>query len=111
MNKNNFVKQSSEQFYIYASILNNQAADETVGLADSSVVIVDKDDTVVTNDIKVVDSAAIADDPKGSYTDNAYKIGIKAGTAAASPYKITFLLDTSSNNIYEVDVQMIVREI
>jgi len=40
-----------------------------------------------------------------------YQIGVRAGTAAGSPYKITFLLDTNKNNVYEVDVQMTVREI
>jgi len=111
MNKNNFVKQPNEQFYISGSILNNQASDEKIELAGSSAVITDEDGVDVTTDLKVISSDAISDDPKGDYVDNMYQIGVQAGTAAGSPYKITFLLDTNKNNVYEVDVQMTVREI
>lgn len=104
-----FVKQSSETFYVYGSILRVQDADEVIILGSSSVTAVDDDGTDVTSTILVSGSEALSADPDGSYVDNALRVRVRAGVATGSPYKLTFLMVTNKGNTYEVDAQMVVR--
>ena len=106
---NNFFKQPSEEFFIYGSILNIQKDNEVV-LDTSSVAVEDKDGTDVSSTIIMTGSEGLYSDPDGDYVNNAWRVGIQGGVAASSPYKITFLLDTNLNNVYEIDVVMSIRE-
>jgi len=105
-----FIKQPSEEFPVWGSILDVQEASETVVLAASTVVAIDKDGNDVTS--SVLDSAtkALGSDPDGSYTDNMLGVKVQNGTEEASPYKITFEMHTSAGNIWEKDVRMKIKE-
>lgn len=110
MASKSFRKQPNEIFPIYGSILLNQGSGETVDLAESTITVVDKDGTDVTATILDITSKQIFTDPDGNYPNNAVAVVVRAGTAAASPYKITFLLVTSTGNTWEVDVKMAVYD-
>ena len=104
-----FVKQPSETFPIYGSILHNQESDELVVAASSSVSAVDKDGTDATATVLDESSKQVYTDPGGSYTSNALAIRVRAGTVTAAPYKITFTLVTTKGNTYELDVKMAIH--
>jgi len=103
-------KQNYEAFFIAGSILNNQEADEVVELASSSVTAEDKDGTDKSTEILVQASKKLADDPNGSYSDNALAIQCKAGIEGESMYKVTFYMETNKGNKWEVDMNIKVKE-
>ena len=96
-------KQPDESFPIYADFVNVLATSEDLDILGSTVTVVDKDGTDVTTDMVIGLSV---------YDDTKLKTQLKAyGTAAASPYKVTFLAATSLDNIYEVDGRIRVVEL
>ncbi len=100
-----FIKQTTEKFYIYGGITNVILTDDTIVIGSCSVVALDNADTVVTATILDTDTLAVYDTTK-------VKVKLKAaGTEALSPYKITFIIVTSSGESYEVDVFMTIDNI
>lgn len=104
-----FEKQSRESFPIYGSIINVQEATETVDLASSTVIAMDKDGKDAGEVINQ-STKALANDPDGSYSDNMLGIKVRDGSQSRSPYYITFIMVTSAANKYEVDVKMKIKE-
>ncbi|MDY6957797.1 MAG: hypothetical protein SVK08_01435 [Halobacteriota archaeon] len=102
MSTNYFSKQNYETFTVAANFTNVMNSDETIVLASSDVVAEDKDgndvsDTVLVSGSKAVDGFNL-------------KIRVQAGTAASSPYKITYKAVTNVGEQYEVDQFMEVEE-
>ena len=106
-----FEKQSWEKFPIWGSILNVQDASETVVLATSKVIAMDKDGREMDEVVLDQSSKVLGDDPDGSYTDNMLGIKVRAGSKLESPYYITFKMITTAGNQWEVDVKMVVKDI
>ena len=103
-------KQPYEAFYISGSIYNVAASGETVDDSNSSVVAEDKDGTDVTSTLLESGTKALADDPNGG-TDNMLTMRLQNGTEAASPYKVSFKIQTTDGNKYEVDMDVEVEEL
>lgn len=113
MKAGKFKKQGYEYYTIAANFALNMdiAGGEDLVLGNCSVVAVDKDDNDVTSTVTDQSTLAIGlggtNDPKG-----ALKILIKAGTEAASPYKLTFKTgDTTASEGWEQDIIMTIKEI
>lgn len=102
MSTNYFSKQTYESFTIAANFENVMNSDETIVLASCSVVAEDKDGTDVSDSVLV--SGSIAVDGFN------LKIRVQAGSASASPYKITYKAVTNVGEQYEVDQFMEVEE-
>lgn len=103
-------KQAWEAFYIAGSILKVQTDTETIVLLNSSVVAEDKDGNDVTSTFTDGTTKVLGSDPKGSYADNQLEIRIRNGEEAASPYKVTFRMETTEGNKWEVDRTVEVEE-
>ena len=97
-----FEKQISEEFTISGGISDVAITGETVILAGSSVSATDKDGTDA--------SSAVLYGSNISVSTTFLKVKVKAGTVALSPYKITFKMVTSEDNLYEKDVLMYIKE-
>ena len=95
-----FSKQIWEEITITGEFENVMSDSETLE-ATSTVVAEDKDGTDVTAIVL------------GTVTINTQNITVltKAGTESASPYKITFKAITNSNNRWELDLLMYIKEI
>ena len=104
-------KQSYEAFFIAGSIIKNQEADEVVELATSTVAAQDKDLNDVSGIVLEQATKKLADDPEGNYINNALAIQCKAGAEAASPYVITFYMETNKGNKWEVDMKLVLKEV
>jgi len=98
-----FSKQIAEEFTIGADFANALDSGESIVLGSSSVVAEDVNEAVATDD--VITSGSI------TVSGTKLKVRIEGGTVALSPYKLTFLIVTSLNNIYEKDVLMTVLDI
>ena len=98
-----FSKQPSEEFLIEGDFSKDIGSGETIVLGTSTVVAEDKTGTA---DSSVLDQSAkaISSSLKGLV------IRVKAGAEDKSPYKITFVIITSLNNKWELDVVMGVSE-
>lgn len=96
-------KQINETFEIWGGITNVIASGESIVIANCTVVAVDKDDTDVTATLLDVSTIAVYDTTK-------VRVRIKAaGTVAASPYKVTFLIKTNEPNTYEIDIFIVIK--
>ena len=108
-------KQSWEAFYIAGSILpwQEDGSTEVVVLATSTVVAEDVDGTDVSATFMEQATKCLADDPDGDFTDNMLSMQLKGdgGAEADSPFKVTFKMITDEGNQFEVDVQVIVKEL
>ena len=96
-------KQGWESFPVAGDFTKVAEAGELAVLVGSSVLAEDKDGTDVTT--TVTDQTSLAVD------GTQLRIQIKAGTEAASPYKITFRMLTSIDNKYEVDFNLAIKEL
>lgn len=106
-----FEKQPSEEWYVYGSILNVQDPAETINLLNSDVTAKDlSDGSDATSIVLNIATKKLADDPDGEYTDNMLGVLCRAGVDGKK-YQITFLMETSVGQIFEVDVQMKVKEL
>lgn len=103
-------KQPSETFVIAGSILTVGASGEEILLGSSSAAAEDRDGNDVTSTFLDISSLAVGADVNGG-TKNTLTVRIRAGTEAASPYKVTFLMVTSHSNTYEVDRTVKVQEV
>lgn len=103
-------KQPYEEFYIAGSILRVQTATETINLTNSSVEAEDKNGDDVTASFTDDTTKVLGTDPKGSYADNTLEIRIRGGDPALSPYKVTFKMETTEGNKWEVDREVEVEE-
>lgn len=95
-----FTKQISETFPISIDFSENMATSETI----------------VSQVITAIDNAgadATADILSTPSNDGAQAalVRVLAGTEALSTYKITFIVTTSENNVWEMDVLMKVKEL
>lgn len=97
-----FTKQIAEEFTIQADFSNVLIGTESIELGSSSVVAEDVDEAVATDDVLTSGSMTVDGDN--------LKIRVEGGSVGGSPYKITFLIGTSENNIYEKDVFMDVQD-
>ena len=101
----NFFKQPFESFVPYANFEDVLESGETIdtGSANTTVTAVDKDGNAATSDI-------LSGSP---YVVDIYKYcqRVVAGEASKSPYLITFRIQTSLNNKWEVDCKMKVGEL
>ena len=97
-----FNKQTWEEFEITGDFSRVMTDGETIESTSSSVVAYDKDGTDVSATIIPV---------APTYAAQTVKVFVKAGTNAASPYKITFKVKTNSNNKWELDVRCYVKDI
>jgi len=104
-----FTKQSYEQFYIAADLVDVLEDDEAIDLDTTTVTAVDKDNEDATSDVLQPATKALADSPDGG-TNNMVKIRVQAGDEDLSKYKITFRMPTDLNNKWEVDVGMKIKE-
>jgi hypothetical protein len=100
---NKFTKQSYEEFTITADFVN--VLDTGEGIASQTVEAVDTDGTDV--------AATVTDQGTISASGSQVSILVKAGSEAASPYKITFKIvtDSSPAHKWEEDVTMTIREL
>ena len=111
MGMKSITKQAYEEFFIGGSILDVQGDTETVVLGTSTVAAEDKDGTDVTSALLDATTKALDSDDTGDYTDNVLAIRVRAGEAAASPYKVTFYIITSEGNKFEIDMEVNVEEV
>jgi hypothetical protein len=102
-------KQPYESFLIGSSIYDVQEVGEVVDLGNSTATAVDKDGTDVSTTFLDQSTLALDDDASGG-TNNVLKIRIRSGTENGSPYTVTFKMQTSRANKYEVDVTVRVEE-
>jgi len=109
MSVETFTKQSREQFTIWGSILDVQESEETIVQVSSTVTATDKEGKDA-GEILNQSSIELGNDPDGTATDNMLGIKVRDGVEAKSPYWITFLMVTTANNRWEVDVKMKVKE-
>jgi hypothetical protein len=103
-------KQIYESFFIGGSIYNVQQSGEAIVLANSTVVAEDKDGTDVSSTLLSQATKSLGDDENGG-TNNVLKIRLQGGTEAASPYKVTFKMETDQANKWEVDILVKVEEV
>jgi hypothetical protein len=96
-------KQPYEEFFIAGSILKVQTATETVVVGNSNVSAVDKDNADVSSTFLDDATKVVGNDPDGDYTNNILSIRVRAGEVALSPYKVTFQMETTEGNKWEVD--------
>jgi len=100
------VKQTYESYFIHADFENVMTNPETISSIDS-LTVVDKDGTDVTTDLVETGTQSVGTG------DNVYKVffRIQNGFAAASPYKFTVKIITSTGNKWEVDGNIKVKEL
>lgn len=96
-----FHKQPNEKFPIAADFSAVLAENESIDGNNSSVVAEDENGTDVSSSV-LVSSSMTVDGPRLIVT--------VTGGDAGKRYKITFRCHTTTGNIYELDVQMIVNE-
>ncbi len=96
-------KQSWEKFFISGSILRVQTATETVVVGTSIILAEDKNGADVSLTFLDDSTKVVGNDPDGDYTSNILSIRVRAGEVALSPYKVTFRMETSEGNGWEVD--------
>jgi hypothetical protein len=100
---NQIQKHPDEEFYIAGSILRVQQTGESIDLGNSTVTATDKDGTDVSSTLLSQGSLRVMDDPDGdTETDNALALILRAGTEAASPYRVVFTMDTDLSHIWVV---------
>lgn len=104
-------KQPYEEFFISGSILWVQTDTETISPIPSTVVAEDVNEADVSATFLEQATKILGNDPKGSYTDNQLAMRIRGGEAALSPYKVTFRMETTEGNKWEVDRFVNVAEI
>ena len=97
-----FTKQSWETWIIATDYSDDLETGETIVLATSSIIAVDKNAEDATDDVLNQSGKAVS----GALL----QIRVEAGTASLQPYKITFKAITNLGNKYEYDVKMVVRE-
>jgi len=96
-----FTKQSYEQFYI--------AGNFSLNLGDGEEI---SSETVTAIDKAGTDSTAIVlVNGTDSIVDGKVRVQVTGGTQALSPYRIRFVIVTSLDNQWEIDVKMRVKEI
>ena len=96
-------KQPNESYPVFADFVNVLATGETLVIGDSSVVVLNSAGADVTTDL--CQGLSVSD------TTKLKTLLKKAGTEAASPYKITFSAKTSLGNTYEIDGKIRVVEL
>lgn len=104
-------KQPWESWFIWGSILNVQEATETVSLAGSDVLAMDKDGKDAQGVIVDRSTMVLGSDPTGSYTDNMLGVRLQGGDPDKSPYMVTFKMNTSLTNKYEAEMKITVKEL
>jgi len=97
-----FVKQTDEVFPIAADFSGSLGEGETLTSEDSTITAYDDQGQDVTDEILVSGSKAIS----GSQL----LIKVQAGTDE-DKYKITFKAVTNDNNVYELDVFMLIQNV
>ncbi len=95
-----FIKQSDEIFPITADFSDVLATGETITEESSEVIAYDSNNIDVSSTILVADSKSVL--------GSTLLIKVQAGIDGKK-YKITFKAVTSNNNIYELDVIMIIK--
>jgi hypothetical protein len=104
-------KQPWESWFVWGSILNVQETTETVVLAGSTVLAMDKDGKDAQGVIVDLGTLVLGDDPNGSYTDNMLGVRLQGGDPDKSPYMLTFKMFTSLSNKYEAEMKITVKEL
>jgi len=104
-------KQPWESWFIWGSIINVQEATETVVLAGSTVLAMDKDGKDAQGVIVDLSTMVLGDDPTGVYTDNLLGVRLQGGDPEKSPYMVTFKMNTSLANKYESEMKITVKEL
>ena len=95
-----FIKQTDEIFPIAADFSDVLATGETITEESSEVTAYDSGDNDVSSTILVADSKSVS--------ESILLVKVQAG-GDGKKYKITFKAMTSNNNIYELDVIMIIK--
>jgi hypothetical protein len=103
-------KQPNEKYYIGASIYDVQDSDEFIVLGSSSVAAVDKDGTDVAATLLNVSTLRLDDDGDGG-ANNVIEVLLQAGSASASPYKVSFLMSTNKGQTWEQDILVYVNDV
>ena len=106
---NKIFKKTTEKHYITASIVNVKLDTEEVQLAGSSVSAVNNAGADASTSLLDQSTIAVIDHPdRDDGTKCCLTIRCRAGTAAASPYVITFSLATTLGNLFVVSTDLIV---
>lgn len=95
-------KQGYESFKIDSDFVNVLVEDESIILANSSVIAVDKDGVDASSEVLDVSTLAVF--------GSKLVVRVRAGDEAHSPYKITFYAQTDLLNKWEIDVRLRIRE-
>jgi len=95
-----FIKQTDEIFPIAADFSDVLATDETITKESSEVIAYDSNNDDVSSTILVADSKSVL--------ESLLLVKVRAGVDGKK-YKITFKAVTSNNNIYELDIFMIIK--
>ena len=104
-------KQPWESWFIWGSIINVQEATETVTLAGSQILAMDKDGKDAAGVIVDRSTMVLGSDPTGSYTDNMLGVRLQGGDPDKSPYMVTFKMNTDLSNKYESEMKINVKEL
>ena len=96
-------KQGWESFPVAGDFTKVAEVGELAVLVGSSVLAEDKDGNNV--------ATIVTDQTSLAVSGTQLRVQIKAGTEAASPYKITFRILTSLNNKYEIDFDLAIKEL
>lgn len=96
-------KQAYEAFFIGGSILKVQTDTETINLANSTVVAEDVNGTDVSSSFLEQATIILGNDSQGTYANNQLSMRIRDGEESLSPYKVTFRMETTEGNKWEVD--------
>jgi len=106
-------KYPDEIFWIKASIIDAPLeTSEVAQLSGSTVTAKDKAGTDCSTTLLDQSTIAITDTPdRDSSTDTALAIRVRAGTAALSPYTITFKVATTEGQVFMVQQQMNVKTV
>ena len=103
-------KQAYESFLIEGSIYHVQSENEEVDIDNSEVIVTDCDGTDVSATLLDLPTKTYGNDPKGG-VHNTLKIRRRGGEAAYSPYLITFRIQTTLENKWEIDRILTVKEV
>jgi hypothetical protein len=105
-------KHPDEQFYLGGSILRVQQSGETITNASSSVSAVDKDGTDVTSTVLDTSTKGVVthDDSTGDAVQNVLRVLVRAGTEAASPYKLKYTMVTNMSHTWVVTIHLYIVE-
>lgn len=95
-----FIKQTDEKFPIAADFSDVLATGETIVAETSEVIAYDSGDNDVSSTILVEDSKSVL--------ESLLLAKVRAGVDGKK-YKVTFKAMTSNNNIYELDIFMIIK--